>query len=44
MGLRSLLDRLAPHFEEGGRLHRWFVLYEVTNTSTSMAGEVSLMP
>lgn len=32
MGLRSLLDRLAPHFEEGGRLHRWFALYEATDT------------
>lgn len=41
MGLRSLLDRLAPHFEEGGRLHRWFALYEATDTFLYRPGSVT---
>ncbi len=41
MGLRSLLDRLAPHFEEGGRLHRWIALYEATDTFLYRPGSVT---
>ena len=41
MGLRSLLDRLALHFEEGGRLHRWFALYEATDTFLYRPGSVT---
>ena len=41
MGLRSLLDRLASHFEEGGRLHRWFALYEATDTFLYRPGSVT---
>ena len=41
MGLRSLLDRLAPHFEGGGRLHRWFALYEATDTFLYRPGSVT---
>ena len=41
MGLRSLLDRLAQHFEEGGRLHRWFALYEATDTFLYRPGSVT---
>lgn len=41
MGLRSLLDRLAPRFEEGGRLHRWFALYEATDTFLYRPGSVT---
>jgi len=30
-GLRGILDRIRPSFEEGGRLHRFFPLYEVVD-------------
>jgi Na+-transporting NADH:ubiquinone oxidoreductase subunit B len=30
--LRSRLDRLAPHFEKGGRLHKWHPLWEAADT------------
>ena len=32
MGLRSLFDRAAPHFEKGGRLEKWYPLYEAIDT------------
>ncbi len=32
MSLRSLLDRVAPHFEKGGRYQRWYPLWEATDT------------
>ncbi len=30
--LRSLLDRIAPNFEKGGRFERWFPLWEAADT------------
>jgi Na+-transporting NADH:ubiquinone oxidoreductase subunit B len=30
--LRSRLDRIAPHFEKGGRLHKWHPLWEAADT------------
>ena len=30
--LREKLDRAAPHFEKGGRLHRWHPLWEAMDT------------
>jgi Na+-transporting NADH:ubiquinone oxidoreductase subunit B len=30
--LRERLDRIAPHFEQGGRLHRWHPLWEAMDT------------
>jgi Na+-transporting NADH:ubiquinone oxidoreductase subunit B len=30
--LRERLDRIAPHFEKGGRLHRWHPLWEAMDT------------
>lgn len=30
--LRSLLDRIAPNFEKGGRLERWYPLWEAADT------------
>ena len=30
--LRERLDRLAPRFERGGRLHRWHPLWEAIDT------------
>ncbi|MDR3351679.1 MAG: NADH:ubiquinone reductase (Na(+)-transporting) subunit B [Zoogloeaceae bacterium] len=32
MGLRQLLDRVAPHFEKGGRFEKLYALYEATDT------------
>jgi Na+-transporting NADH:ubiquinone oxidoreductase subunit B len=32
MGLRSLLDRAAPHFEKGGRFQKMYPLYEAVDT------------
>jgi Na+-transporting NADH:ubiquinone oxidoreductase subunit B len=30
--LRARLDRIAPHFEKGGKLHRWHPLWEAMDT------------
>jgi Na+-transporting NADH:ubiquinone oxidoreductase subunit B len=30
--LRARLDRIAPHFERGGRLHKWHPLWEAADT------------
>jgi Na+-transporting NADH:ubiquinone oxidoreductase subunit B len=30
--LRSLLDRIAPNFEKGGRFERWYPLWEAADT------------
>ena len=32
MGLRQILDRVEPHFDEGGRFERWYPLYEAVDT------------
>ena len=32
MGLRTLLDNLAPHFEKGGKLEKMYPLYEAIDT------------
>jgi len=32
VGLRRILDNMEHHFQEGGRFHRWFALYEVFDT------------
>ena len=32
MGLRSILDSAAPHFEKGGRFEKWYPLYEALDT------------
>ena len=32
MGLRNFLDRIAPHFHQGGRYEKWFALYEAFDT------------
>ena len=30
--LRSLLDRIEPHFLKGGKWHRYYALYEAADT------------
>jgi len=32
MGLRKILDDMAPHFEKGGRYEKWYSLYEAVDT------------
>ena len=32
MGLRRFLDNIEHHFQEGGKLERWYALYEVFDT------------
>ncbi len=32
MGLKHLLEKFEPHFLPGGRLERWFPLYEAAAT------------
>ena len=32
MGLRSYLDKLEPHFHEGGKYQKWYALYEAVDT------------
>ncbi|MFT6265825.1 MAG: Na+-transporting NADH:ubiquinone oxidoreductase subunit B [Oleiphilaceae bacterium] len=32
MGLRSILDNMEPHFLKGGKLEKWYALYEVFDT------------
>ena len=32
MGLRRVLDDMERHFQEGGRLHKWFAVFEVCDT------------
>ncbi|MEX0617714.1 MAG: NADH:ubiquinone reductase (Na(+)-transporting) subunit B [Pseudohongiellaceae bacterium] len=32
MGLRRVLDDLAPHFEKGGRYEKWYALFEAVDT------------
>ena len=32
MGLRSILDNMEPHFLKGGKLEKWYPLYEAADT------------
>lgn len=32
MGLRQMLDAVEPHFTKGGKLEKWFPLYEAVDT------------
>ncbi|MGM0633886.1 MAG: RnfABCDGE type electron transport complex subunit D, partial [Pseudomonadota bacterium] len=32
MGLRTFLDRIEPHFDEGGRFQKLYPLYEAVDT------------
>lgn len=32
MGLRSLFDKMEPHFEKGGKYEKWYALYEAVDT------------
>lgn len=41
MGLRSILDKLEPHFEKGGRFEKWYALYEAADTIFYTPGSVT---
>ena len=32
MGLRSVFDKMEPHFEKGGKYEKWYPLYEAVDT------------
>lgn len=32
MGLRNTLEKMAPHFEKGGKYEKWYALYEAIDT------------
>ncbi|MGK2915105.1 MAG: NADH:ubiquinone reductase (Na(+)-transporting) subunit B [Porticoccaceae bacterium] len=32
MGLRKMLDAMAPHFHRGGKYEKWYALYEAVDT------------
>lgn len=39
--LRKMLDSVAPHFEEGGKLHKFHALYEMPDTILFTPGTVT---
>ncbi len=39
--LRNYLDKIEPHFEEGGKWHKWFALYEAVDTIFYSPGSVT---
>ncbi len=39
--LRKQLDAVAPHFEKGGKLERWYAIYEMADTFLFTPGEVT---
>lgn len=44
MGLRRILDDIAPHFEKGGRYEKWFSLYEAVDTIFYSPSKVTVSP
>ena len=41
MALRKFMDRLAPHFEEGGKYERYYAVYEMVDTILYSPGLVT---
>jgi Na+-transporting NADH:ubiquinone oxidoreductase subunit B len=41
MSVRSFMDRIAPHFEKGGRLQRLYPAYEAIDTALYTPGRVT---
>lgn len=44
MSLRSFLDDLEPHFHKGGKLEKWYPLYEAVDTILYTPGTVTHAP
>ncbi|MGJ7065419.1 NADH:ubiquinone reductase (Na(+)-transporting) subunit B [Morganella morganii] len=41
MGLKKFLEKIEPHFEPGGKLQRWYALYEAAATIFYTPGTVT---
>ena len=41
MSVRDLMDKLAPHFEKGGRLEKYYPVYEMIDTILYSPGSVT---
>ncbi|HBN5713899.1 NADH:ubiquinone reductase (Na(+)-transporting) subunit B [Morganella morganii] len=41
MGLKKFLEKIEPHFEPGGKLQRWYALYEAAATIFYTLGTVT---
>ena len=41
MGLKKFLEKIEPHFEPGGKLQRWYALYEAAATIFYTRGTVT---
>ena len=41
MGLKNFLEKIEPHFEPGGKLQRWYALYEAAATIFYTPGTVT---
>lgn len=41
MAIREFLDRIAPHFEKGGKYEKWYALYEAVDTIFYTPGKVT---
>ncbi|MDG2072496.1 MAG: NADH:ubiquinone reductase (Na(+)-transporting) subunit B, partial [Pseudomonadales bacterium] len=42
MALRKFLDSIEPEFEKGGRLERWYAVYEAIDTILYTPGKVTV--
>jgi len=42
MGLRNILDDMAPQFAKGGRYEKWYALYEAVDTFFYSPGQVTV--
>ena len=42
MGLRNILDDMAPQFSKGGRYEKWYALYEAVDTFFYSPGQVTV--
>jgi Na+-transporting NADH:ubiquinone oxidoreductase subunit B len=42
MGLRNILDDMAPQFSKGGRYEKWYALYEAVDTFFYSPGKVTV--
>ncbi|MGB1238430.1 MAG: NADH:ubiquinone reductase (Na(+)-transporting) subunit B [Pseudomonadales bacterium] len=41
MSLRTILDKMEPHFHKGGKYENWYALYEAVDTIFYTPGEVT---
>ncbi len=41
MSLRTVLDKLEPHFHKGGKYEKWYALFEAVDTIFYTPGKVT---